>query len=112
MIFHFFDQANPSPLDRARKRGANYLAQRTYEQLRHSEGIIWLAEALEVTEPDELQRLADEALKLPRVGKRYAYLRDTIPWKLIFAKAQDQEFHGHLNAKLSLFLVIFILANA
>lgn len=87
LIFHFLDQLNPDPLGRPLRKKSNFSAKATYGKIKHAEGIVWLAEALNVLEPDQLKDLADAALKVER-SKRVAYVRTSIPWSVIFKKAQ------------------------
>ena len=67
----------------------NYSARKTYNKLQHTEGYIWMAEALGV-DPAIVREAADKALELPR-RQRWAFVRKNyLPWSLIAEHAKSR----------------------
>ncbi|MEW6903265.1 hypothetical protein V3M63_06655 [Trueperella pyogenes] len=69
------------------RKTPNYSAKKAYVNLKHTEGYIWMAEALGV-DPALVQEAADKALELPR-GQRWTFVRNNyLPWSLITEHAK------------------------
>ncbi len=88
MIHYFSNRTNLNKPD--------YSTRNAYELLRSAESIIWLAEALEVLARDELLKLANEALQIPRNIKtkdnsRFGFVLKQVPWELVAERAQNMK---------------------
>lgn len=72
------------------RKEPNFSARKTYINLKHTEGYIWMAEALGV-DKKLVQEAADKALELPR-SKRWTFVRNNyLPWELIAQHARSHQ---------------------
>lgn len=66
----------------------NVSAKRAYNRLQHPEGLVWIAEVLG-TDTDLVQRVADEALAVPR-RSRSAFVGSPLSWELVAQLAKSR----------------------
>lgn len=88
-IIHYFS-------NRTNLNTPDYSTRNAYEELGCAEPIIWLAEALEVLARDELLKLANDALQIPRSiqtkdNSRFGIVRKQVPWELVAERAQNMK---------------------
>ena len=66
----------------------NLSARKTYSTLQHSEGLVWIAEALGV-DTQLVQQVANDALAINR-RSRSKFVRQHLPWDMIAGLAKSQ----------------------